>query len=51
MTKNDNNRRDQVRLPGRSSSASGFTGEHTRSLPAQARVADVSEGGLRLLVD
>ncbi len=42
------NRREHVRLPSDGSSAREISGEGAADLPEEARVADVSEGGVKL---
>lgn len=46
-----NERRKGVRLTSKQSVAAGFKGEGSATLPRKATVADLSEGGVRLLFD
>jgi hypothetical protein len=51
MGKSSSEQRKHARLPGQGSAAKKFSGDKSPRLPAQATVADISEGGVGLHFD
>ncbi len=48
MPDSESNRREHVRLPSDGTSAEGISSQDVQGLPQEARVVDISEGGMRL---